>query len=90
MACVDFMSVTEWAKDLDALVMILEHRYFGPSCPYGLNYSLKATWDPKLMAPLTLDNVLMDGVNFLNWVKNSAYPTAKDSQVIVTGGLCCY
>jgi hypothetical protein len=63
-----------------------EHRYFGISIPYGLNYSLASTWDPALMKPLTLDNALHDGISLMTWLKSTAYPSAKNAPIILISG----
>lgn len=84
--CVEFMNLMNWAKEINALVVTNEHRYFGISTPYGLNYSEFATWDTALMKPLTPDNVLRDSVSLITYIKTKAYPSAKDSKVILLGG----
>jgi hypothetical protein len=63
----------------------LEHRYFGISCPYGLNYTEMATWPVPLLKPLTLENVLIDSVTFVNWAQRN-YAGAADSKVIYLSG----
>ena len=83
MACVEYMSIIERAKELNALVVANEHRYFGISQPYGLNYTQYPTWDPTLMKPLTFDNTLRDGISLISWIKSTKYPYTKDSKVIM-------
>ena len=83
--CNDFTSLPIYAEQLGALVLGIEHRYFGISIPFGLNYSEKRIWPTELLKPLTLDNVLDDGVSLLNWVK-STVPGAHSSKVIIIGG----
>ena len=87
LTCVDFSIAAQWARELNALMLAIEHRYFGVSCPYGLQYNESATWDTKLLQPLTLENVLLDGLTLLNWIKNVAYPSASSAKVIVLGGM---
>ncbi len=55
--CLEGTSLLALANELGGLVVSQEHRYFGDSCPYGLNYTERADWNPKLLEPLTLDNV---------------------------------
>lgn len=86
MTCMESLSVEDWAERLGALAISLEHRYFGQSIPYGLNYTEYASWDPSVYEHLTLENVLRDGVYFVNWIKNAAYPEAKDAKVYVFSG----
>lgn len=83
--CLEHGSLLEYAKELGALVVALEHRYFGSSCPYGLNYSEINTWTPSELKALTLDNVLHDSIRFLTWLKESD-PRIKDAKVLADGG----
>jgi hypothetical protein len=59
----------------------IEHRYYGDSLPFGpINSTLTYDWDY-----LTLDNVMTDSVEFLQFIKqNSTFTKAK---TIVFGGL---
>lgn len=84
--CSEMTPIFDWAAELGSLVIGIEHRYFGNSCPYGLNYTDRASWDTKLLEPLSLDNVLMNGVTFVTYVKEVAYPAAKDGKVIMISG----
>lgn len=61
--------------------MQIEHRYFGDSLPFGpINSTLTYNWDY-----LTLNNVMMDSVEFVQFIKkNSTFTNAK---TIVFGGL---
>lgn len=77
----------EYAQELGALVVQLEHRYFGLSCPYGLNYSDTTSWPVSDLQPLTWQNVLADTIYFLNWLKKEAYPSAADAPVIAVSGM---
>ena len=79
--------IPAWAQELDALIISLEHRYFGISTPYGLNYTEHANWDPKLLKPLTIKNVLADSISFITWVKKAGFPAAAEAKVIAFGGL---
>jgi hypothetical protein len=68
------------AQELGGITLANEHRYFGTSFPSGFNASDKASY-----ASLTLENVLMDTVSLVKWIK-STVPDAENSPVIVTGG----
>jgi len=68
------------ARELGGIALANEHRYFGTSFPTRFNASDKASY-----APLTLENVLMDTVSLVKWIKNTV-PGAENSPVIVTGG----
>lgn len=87
LTCAEDTAIRTWAEELGALAVSLEHRYFGLSCPYGLNYSEAATWDISQMDGLTLENVLLDGVSFITWLTSGGYPAAKGAKVIVIGGM---
>lgn len=84
--CAEYTVLSEWVKDLGAIMVVIEHRYFGISVPHGLNFSEKATWNPSSLKELTLDNVFMDSISLLNWVKTVAFPDAEHANVIVYGG----
>jgi Serine carboxypeptidase S28 len=83
--CLEELAGPVWAQELGALLVSLEHRYFGISCPYGLNYTEKASWPVESLKPLTLDNVQLDAVTFVDWVK-SHYAGAHNSKVIFVSG----
>lgn len=82
MQCAERLAFIDYAKELGAIVAVLEHRFFGDSFPSGINDS-NAT--PEDFAPLTLENVLLDSVTFVNWVK-STVPGASESKAIAEGG----
>jgi hypothetical protein len=84
-SCLEEYIAPAWVKELGGIAVALEHRYFGVSCPYGLNYTESATWDPALLKPLTLDNVLLDAATFVQWVKQSYHGT-ENSKIIVASG----
>ena len=86
-SCIEYGIAPEWAKEMNGLMVAIEHRYFGLSCPYGLNYSEFSTWDPSLFKPLSFQNALFDGLTLLNWIKTVAYPDTKDAKVIIDGGM---
>ncbi|KAI1376539.1 hypothetical protein F4677DRAFT_459707 [Hypoxylon crocopeplum] len=85
MPAINASDFIDYAPKLGALVAMLEHRFFGDlhsgSYPPGydpLNISSEA------FNSLTLDNVLQDGVNFVNWIKKTVVGAA-DSKVIYGG-----
>jgi dipeptidyl-peptidase-2/lysosomal Pro-X carboxypeptidase len=82
MQCIERPAFLDYAKELGAVAATLEHRFFGDSFPPGVNDS-NAT--PEDFAPLTLENVLLDSVTFVDWIK-STVPGANESKVIVEGG----
>ncbi|XXH00099.1 aprataxin-like protein [Hypoxylon texense] len=75
----------DYAPALGALVAVLEHRFFGDlhggSYPPGYN-PLNVTGD--VFDSLTVDNVLQDGVEFVNWIKGTVLGAAN-SKVIYSG-----
>lgn len=85
LTCLETTMFPTWAKELNALAVGLEHRYFGASCPYGLNYSQVATWPVSAWDQLVLDNVMSDAATFLGWVKTQ-YDGAADAKVIMSSG----
>ncbi|KAH8808664.1 peptidase S28 [Xylogone sp. PMI_703] len=78
-ACLEDLILPEWAAELGALVITLEHRFFGLSSPSN------ATNPIEKYKSLTLENVMLDAVTFVEHMKRTV-PGAKDSKVIVTGG----
>lgn len=70
----------DYAKDLGAMVITLEHRFFGTSFPAGFEGKKKD------FAPLTLDNIVQDAVTFIEYIKKTV-PGAATSKVIVNGGM---
>lgn len=80
--CVEYNHFDDIADELGAIVAGLEHRFFGDSFPTGVSEENATAKD---LAPLTLDNVLLDSVAFVNWIKNSV-PGASNAKVIINGG----
>lgn len=86
--CLDDYWYTDLAEEFGALVVRPEHRYFGLSTPHGLNYSESPTWDPALLKEMTLDNIELDIMTLLSWLKNdSGYEGCGDSKVAIMGGM---
>lgn len=81
--CVETTVFWDWAEEMGAIVASLEHRYFGLSVPDGFNAS---TATPSQYAYLTMNNTLLDAVNFVEWIKKTVQG-AENSKVIVMGGL---
>ena len=76
--CIKYLVLPEWAKELGAAVATLEHRFFGDSL-------VSNATDPTVrFKTLTPENVMLDSVRFVEWVK-STLPGANDSKVIVQG-----
>lgn len=80
--CLEVLSIPDYAAELGAVAVEFEHRYFGVSVPYGLNYSEKSSWDPELLQPLTIENVVADVVVFAKWLR-SQY---SDAPIILAAG----
>jgi hypothetical protein len=73
---------TRWAPELGAALMVIEHRYFGKSQPFGND-----SYTNENMRFLTLDNVMTDAVAVVDWWRtNLTNGTGKDSPVVVFGG----
>ena len=72
---------TEWAKELGGITATLEHRYFGQSLPFGNDsYTLDN------LKHFTLENVMLDAVNFVDFIKKNV-TGAANSKAIVAGGM---
>lgn len=82
LACIEDTVFQDWAEDMGAILAGLEHRFFGESVPEGFDAT---TAKPEEYAPLTMNNTLLDSVNFIQWIKRTV-PNAKDSRVFVMGG----
>jgi hypothetical protein len=71
-----------WAKETNGIAVTLEHRYFGESAAFGARDPTKQLEE---YAYLTLDNVMADGVAFMDHIKQNI-TGAQDSKVIVLSG----
>ncbi|KAK5241288.1 hypothetical protein LTS06_012156, partial [Exophiala xenobiotica] len=80
--CVDTSIAYTWAKETNGIAVTLEHRYFGGSAPFGASDPTKQLEE---YAYLTLDNVMADGVAFMDHIKQNI-TGAQDSKVIVLSG----
>ncbi|KAI1385661.1 serine carboxypeptidase S28-domain-containing protein [Hypoxylon trugodes] len=83
--CAEQISIFDFAKTLGALVVSIEHRYFGISIPYGLKWEENPVWPTESLDPLTIENVSLDTISLLRWVKKTV-PGAEDSKAILFGG----
>ncbi|TAQ84199.1 hypothetical protein B7494_g7475 [Chlorociboria aeruginascens] len=78
-ACLNDLILPEWAAQLGAMVITLEHRFFGLSLPSNASNPIEK------YTTLTLENVMLDAVTFVEHIKNTV-PGAQNSSVIITGG----
>lgn len=69
-------SALDWAKELGAHVVYLEHRYYGKSLPF-------ADMSNEHMKYLTLDNVMEDLASFQQWISKQ---NGWSGKWIVVGG----
>ena len=83
--CLEDLALPTFAKELGALMVGIEHRYFGASIPYGLNVSQSANWTLQQWGALSLENVLDDSVTLLKWLKKTNH-SLENSKVITFGG----
>lgn len=65
--------------------MSIEHRFYGLSVPGNLSWADQVHWPVSALSSLTLDNVIMDSVELVNWVKRTV-PGTSNSKVITIGG----
>ncbi|KIV87629.1 hypothetical protein PV11_03161 [Exophiala sideris] len=80
--CVDTSIAVSWAQQTNGIAVVLEHRYFGKSAPFGATDPTKQFEEYSY---LTLDNVMADSVAFLDYLKKNV-TGATDSKVIVFSG----
>ncbi|KAJ6568688.1 serine carboxypeptidase S28-domain-containing protein [Mycena capillaripes] len=82
MSCVQGFEFARWAPEVGAALMVIEHRYFGKSQPFGND-----SYTNENMRFLTLDNVMSDTVAVVDWWRtNVTNGSGKDSPVVVFGG----
>ncbi|KAL7625277.1 Thymus-specific serine protease [Parahypoxylon ruwenzoriense] len=85
MPAINASDFIDYAPKLGALVAMLEHRFFGDShggsYPRGYN---PGNVSGEEFASLTLDNVLWDSINFVDWIKRTV-SGAEHSKVIYGG-----
>ena len=75
-------SLAQYANATGGYLAQLEHRYYGESLPFGnITSTLTYDWDY-----LTLDNVMMDSVQFVTELKTHT-KTLENATVIVFGGM---
>ncbi|KAJ7924724.1 serine carboxypeptidase S28-domain-containing protein, partial [Mycena leptocephala] len=81
MSCAEDFEFTRWAPELGAALMVIEHRYFGKSQPFGND-----SYTNENMRFLTLDNFMSDAVAVVDWWRtNLTNGTGMDSPVVVFG-----
>lgn len=68
------------ASEFGALLIFVEHRYYGDSMPYGNQTYV----DPKNLAYLTVSQTLADYVDLIQFLRSD--PNRKHSPVIAFGG----
>lgn len=83
--CLEWFSIYDYAKELGALAVTIEQRYFGHSIPFGLKQEDNPNWPTSALEPMTLENIDFDTITFLEWVKKTV-PGAEKSKVIISGG----
>ncbi|KAF7363200.1 Peptidase S28 [Mycena venus] len=82
MLCSEQFEFARWAPEFGAALMVIEHRYFGKSQPFGNN-----SYTNENLRFLTLDNVMSDTVAVVDWWRtNVTNGNGKNSPVIVFGG----
>ncbi|TBU40389.1 serine carboxypeptidase S28-domain-containing protein [Dichomitus squalens] len=77
--CPDTLILADWAKEIGGLTATLEHRYFGQSLPFGND-----SYTQENFKYLTLENVMQDAVNFIDFIKSNV-TGASNSKAIVVG-----
>ena len=85
LSCLEDFAIYEYPVELGALIVGIEHRFFGLSVPGNLSYADQIEWPLSSLGSLTLKNVMMDSVELLQHVE-STVPRAKDSKVFAFGG----
>jgi hypothetical protein len=83
--CLEYQIHLQYAMELGGIAVYLEHRFFGLSVPGNLSYENNLEWPTAALESLTLDNVLLDAVAFIEWIK-STVPGAENSKAITFGG----
>ncbi|KIY01019.1 uncharacterized protein Z520_03685 [Fonsecaea multimorphosa CBS 102226] len=79
LSCLEYMVFEDWAPALGAAVVQLEHRFFGVSNPST------ASNVTERYETLTLDNVLLDSVTFVEYLKKNN-TELNNAKVIAHGG----
>jgi hypothetical protein len=72
---------SDYEVELGGIGAAIEHRYFGNSFPDGYQNTT------EYFSALTLENVLLDSVEFVRWIKTNV-TGAENSPVFITGGMC--
>lgn len=77
--CVEELVMTEWAKEVGAYLVGIEHRFFGKSIPSN-DSDVTEKYET-----LTLDNVMADSVELISHLKSTT-PEIASAKVIIFGG----
>lgn len=87
LVCVEDVTPYQYGIHLGALIVEIEHRYFGISMPDNGSYTYnnQDSRPNSFMGSLTFENILLDSVTLVNWIK-STVPGVNESKVIVVGG----
>ena len=83
--CAEMRAFFLYAMELGAMVVAIEHRFFGQSWPRDLFLDNDKDQTVSALSSLTLENVLLDSVELVKHIK-STVPEVQDSQVIAFGG----
>ncbi|KAF2120399.1 peptidase S28 [Lophiotrema nucula] len=83
--CGEQEAMYQFANETGGMVVVLQHRYFGSSVPFGLNSSTNVNWTAHDLRAMSLENNQMDAVTFVEWIKKS-HPGASKSKAIGFGG----
>lgn len=75
----------ENARDLQAMLVFAEHRFYGQSMPYKIDPTLISPNETKTLGYLSSEQALADYAKLIYELKNTIYD-AKYSPVIVLGG----
>lgn len=84
LVCAEMSSTFLYAMEMGAMVVAIEHRFFGQSWPKHLYRDNDNDQTVSALSSLTLENVLLDSVELIKHVK-STVPGAQDSKVIAFG-----
>ncbi|KAJ9610426.1 hypothetical protein H2200_005203 [Cladophialophora chaetospira] len=80
--CVESTIGYSWAKQTHGIAVSLEHRYFGESAPFNSTDPTKQQYEYSF---LTLDNVMADSANFVNYLKKSISGASNSKAIVYSG-----
>ncbi|ETN42210.1 uncharacterized protein HMPREF1541_04151 [Cyphellophora europaea CBS 101466] len=84
LGCITDYQALAWAQEFKGAAVVLEHRYFGVSKPFGATDPAE---QPEEFQFLTLDNVMEDAVAFVDSLRANL-TGGRESKVIING--CSY